>query len=217
MQEKYNEMKSILNSGKLYAGVDEEFITYQHELVERLNQFNSTSDTPDGLKRRDDILREALGTYNEGLYIIPPIYANWGLKNVHVGKNVIFNFNVCLVDDADIFIGDDCLIGPGCHLITAQHPISPMLRKGEEKLQYNKPIHIGNNVWLGAGVIVLPGVTIGDNSIVAAGSVVTHDVESNVIVAGTPAKVLRQITEQDDKVYDGNKTIPAEIIQKYMR
>ena len=217
MQKKLNRINDLLNSGDLYAGVDDELITYQHELVERLNQFNSTPDTPEGLKKREEILREALGTYGDGLYIIPPIYANWGLKNVHVGKNVIFNFNVCLVDDADIFIGDDCLIGPGCHIITAQHPISPRLRKGEDKLQYNKPIHLGNNVWLGAGVIVLPGVTIGDNSIVAAGSVVTHSVGSNVIVAGTPAKVLRQITEKDNQIYDGKKPIPEEIIEKYMK
>lgn len=217
MQKKLNRINDLLNSGDLYAGVDDELITYQHELVERLNQFNSTPDTPEGLKKREEILREALGTYGDGLYIIPPIYANWGLKNVHVGKNVIFNFNVCLVDDADIFIGDDCLIGPGCHIITAQHPISPMLRKGEDKLQYNKPIHLGNNVWLGAGVIVLPGVTIGDNSIVAAGSVVTHSVGSNVIVAGTPAKVLRQITEKDNQICDGKKPIPEEIIEKYMK
>ena len=217
MQKKLNRINDLLNSGDLYAGVDDELITYQHELVERLNQFNSTPDTPEGLKKREEILREALGTYGDGLYIIPPIYANWGLKNVHVGKNVIFNFNVCLVDDADIFIGDDCLIGPGSHIITAQHPISPMLRKGEDKLQYNKPIHLGNNVWLGAGVIVLPGVTIGDNSIVAAGSVVTHSVGSNVIVAGTPAKVLRQITEKDNQIYDGKKPIPEEIIEKYMK
>ena len=217
MQKKLNRINDLLNSGDLYAGVDDELITYQHELVERLNQFNSTPDTPEGLKKREEILREALGTYGDGLYIIPPIYANWGLKNVHVGKNVIFNFNVCLVDDADIFIGDDCLIGPGCHIITAQHPISPMLRYGEDKLPYNKPIHLGNNVWLGAGVIVLPGVTIGDNSIVAAGSVVTHSVGSNVIVAGTPAKVLRQITEKDNQIYDRKKPIPEEIIEKYMK
>lgn len=216
MREKLHQVKDMLNSGNLYAGVDEELIAYQHELVERLNQFNNTPDTPEGLKKREEILREALGTYSDGLYIIPPIYANWGLKNVHVGKNVIFNFNVCLVDDADIFIGDDCLIGPGCHIITAQHPISPVLRKGKDKLQYNKPVHLGNNVWLGAGVIVLPGVSIGDNSVVAAGSVVTHNVPSNVIVAGTPAKVLREITAEDNQVYDKEVPIPEEIIEKYM-
>lgn len=216
MKERINQIKDILNSGDLYAGVDEEFIAYQHELVERLNEFNSTPDTPAGLKKRDEILREALGTYGDGLYIIPPIYANWGLKNVHVGKNVIFNFNVCLVDDADIFIGDDCLIGPGCHIITAQHPVSPALRSGSDKLQYNKPVRLGNNVWLGAGVIVLPGVTIGDNTIVAAGGVVTHDLPANVIAVGSPARILREITAEDDEVYDKGKPIPREIIERYM-
>ena len=215
MQDKLEQIRELLNSGKLYAGVDEELIAYQHELVERLNQFNKTPDTPEGLKMRDALLREALGTYGDGLYVVPPIYANWGLKNVHVGKNVIFNFNVCLVDDADIFIGDDCLIGPGCHIITAQHPISPALRRGEDKLQYNKPVRLGNNVWLGAGVIVLPGVTIGDNTIVAAGGVVTHDLPANVIAAGTPAKVLREITAEDDKPYDKGIPVPEELLEKY--
>ena len=84
-------------------------------------------------------------------------------------------------------------------------------------MQYNKPVHLGNNVWLGAGVIVLPGVTIGDNSIIAAGSVVTHNVAPNVIVAGTPAKVLRQITEEDNQIYDGKIPIPEDIIDKYMK
>ena len=114
MQKKLNRINDLLNSGDLYAGVDDELITYQHELVERLNQFNSTPDTPEGLKKREEILREALGTYGDGLYIIPPIYANWGLKNVHVGKNVIFNFNVCLVDDADIFDADLFCCKNGC-------------------------------------------------------------------------------------------------------
>lgn len=200
MQSKLDQYKEMLNSGELYNCGDEELLTYQHMLVERLNQFNRTPETPEGLKERDRLLREILGTYGEGLYIIPPIYANWGLKNVHVGKNVFFNFNVCLVDDADIYIGDDCQIGPGCHIVTAQHPISPVLRKNQ--LQYNKPVRLGNNVWLGAGAIILPGVTIGDNSIVGAGSVVTHDVEANVIVAGSPAKILRRITEEDDRIYD---------------
>ncbi len=210
-----DQYKELLNSGALYDSDDRVLLDYQHELVERLNQFNRTPDTPEGLRKRESILREALGTYGEGLYIIPPIYANWGLKNVHVGKNVVFNFNVCLVDDAEIFIGDDCLIGPGCHLITAQHPVCPAIRKN--KLQYNKPVRLGRNVWLGAGAIILPGVTVGDNSVVAAGSVVTHDVPANVIVAGSPARILRQITERDDLFYDRDKPIPEEIMEKYGR
>ncbi len=211
MMEKYSQ---LLNSGELYDCSDEEMLAYQSELVERLNEFNRTPESPEGLKKRDEILRELLGTYGEGICIIPPVYANWGLRNVHVGKNVFLNFNVCLVDDADIFIGDDCLIGPGCHIVTAQHPVSPELRR--RKLQYNKPVHLGRNVWLGAGAIILPGVTIGDNSIVAAGGVVTRDVEANVIVGGAPARVIRKITPEDDRFYDRNRPIPEEIIQKYL-
>lgn len=213
-QDKLEQYKRVLNSGELYDCSDEGMLAYQRELVERLNQYNRTPETPEGLRQREEILREALGTYGEGLCILPPVYANWGLKNLHVGKNVFFNFNVCLVDDADIFLGDDCLVGPGCHIITAQHPVSPRLRKNQ--LQFNKPIHIGNNVWLGAGAVILPGVTIGDNSIVAAGSVVTRDVEADVIVAGSPARVLRRITEEDDRVYDRTKAVPEEMIRKYM-
>ena len=203
------------NSGEIYDSVDEGFINYQHELVQKINEFNATPETPEGLARRDEILRDVMGTYGEGLYIIPPIYANCGLSNVHVGKNVVINFNANIVDDGEVFIGDDCMIGPDCKIATAVHPVSPGLRR--HKLQYNKPVHIGNNVWLGAGATILPGVTIGDNSIVGAGSVVTHDVAPNTIVGGIPAKVIRPITEDDDKFYDGNKEIPQEIIDKYMK
>ena len=202
------------NSGDIYDSVDEELIEYQHMLVQRLNEFNNTPDTPEGLKRRDEILREAMGTYGEGLYVIPPIYANFGLANVHVGKNVVFNFNTTLVDDGEIFIGDDCMIGPGCNLATSVHPISPRLRR--HKLQYNKPIHIGNNVWLGASVTVLPGITVGDNAIIGAGIVVTKDVPANAIVAGNPAHLIRMITEEDDYTYEKGKKILQEILDKYL-
>lgn len=202
------------NSGDIYDSVDEDLIAYQHTLVERLNEFNATPDTPEGLKRREEILREAMGTYGEGLYVIPPIYANFGLKNVHVGKNVVFNFNTTLVDDGEIVIGDDCMIGPGCNLATSVHPISPRLRR--HKLQYNKPIHIGNNVWFGANVTVLPGITVGDNAIVGAGSVVTKDVPANAIVAGNPARLIRMITEEDDYTYEKGKKIPQDILDKYL-
>ena len=213
-RDKIKEYRKMQNSGEIYDSVDDEFLAYQHELVQKLNVFNSTPETKSGLKKRETILREIMGTYGEGLYIIPPIYANCGLSNVHVGKNVVINFNANLVDDGEIFIGDDCMIGPNCNIVTSVHPVSPKLRK--HKLQFNKPVHIGNNVWLGAGVTVLPGIKIGDNSIVGAGSVVTHDVEPNTIVAGVPARLLRHITEEDDKFYDKGITIPQVIIDKYI-
>ncbi|MBP3891952.1 MAG: sugar O-acetyltransferase [Solobacterium sp.] len=198
-EEKFLQFKERISTGEVYDSSDEEMLAFQGELVEKLHELNQTSETPEGLKRREELLRECLGTYGEGLYIVPPIQANWGLKNVHVGKNVVINFNVMFVDDVDITIGDDCMIGPNCCLVTAEHPISPILRK--HKYQMNRPVRLENNVWLGAGVIVLPGVTIGENSIIGAGSVVTHDIEANVIAFGTPAKVYRSITKEDDEKY----------------
>ena len=212
-REKDNQYHDMLNNGQMYDSVDEEFIAYQHALVQRLNEFNRTDETPEGLKERDMILKEICGTYGEDLYIIPPIHANCGLRHIHFGKRVVVNFNCMFVDDGDIFIGDDVMIGPGCIFATAIHPISPRLRK--YKIQRNKQIHIGNNVWFGGGAIVLPGVTIGDNSIVGAGSIVTKDVPANCIVVGSPAKVLRQITEEDDK-FEGGKPIPQEMLDKYL-
>lgn len=212
-REKIEAYKRLAVSGEIYDSVDEELLLAQHQCVERLNKFNATPDTPDGLARREQILKEIFDKNDNLPFIIPPIYSNWGLKNVHVGRDVVFNFNTCLVDDGPIYIDDDCMIGPGCHLITAIHPVSPQLRK--HKLQYNKPVRLGKNVWLGAGATVLPGVTIGDNSIVGAGSVVTHDVEPNTIVVGNPARLLRKIEKKDDKVYDKDKPISEQIWKKY--
>ena len=203
---------AMLNSGEIYDSVDDEFIAYQHELVERLNQFNRLPETPNGLVERDEILKELCGTYGEDLYVIPPVSANCGLRHVHFGKRVVVNFGCCFVDDGDIFIGDDTMIGPNCTLATSIHPVSPRLRR--YKLQHNKQIYIGRNVWLGAGAIILPGITIGDNSIVGAGSVVTKNVPANTIVVGNPAKVLREITEEDDRFEDG-KSIPQALLDKY--
>lgn len=211
-QDKIKAYQRLAVSGEIYDSVDEELLLVQHECVERLNQFNATPDTSEGLSRREELLKEILGRADNLPYIIPPIYSNWGMKNVHVGRNVVFNFGTCIVDDGPVYIGDDCMIGPGCHLVTSIHPVSPRLRR--QKLQYNKPVRLGNNVWLGAGAIILPGVTIGDNSIVGAGSVVTHDVSSDTIVVGNPAKVLRKITAEDDHYYDGGKPIPTNLFSR---
>ncbi len=132
-------------------------------------------------------------------YIEPPLRANWGGRNVHFGNGVYANFNLTLVDDGEILVGDNVMFGPNVVIATASHPIHPELRK--KQAQYNLPIHIGNNVWIGAGAIVLPGVKIGDNSIIGAGSVVTKDIPSNVVAVGNPCRVLREINENDMKYY----------------
>ena len=215
LEDKLNAYKEILNSGDLYNAMDDELLTYQHSLVQKLNEYNRTDDTPAGLQQREEMLKDIMGTYGDGLYIIPPGYANWGLKNVHVGRNVVFNFGCRFVDDADITIGDNTMLGPGVCISTAEHPLSPELRRNG--LQYNKPVHIEDNVWIGAGAVILAGVTIGRNAVIGAGSVVTKDIPADSLALGIPAKVIRSITEEDDLYYDGGREIPAELRRKYIR
>ena len=133
--------------------------------------------------------------------------ANWGGKHIHFGKFVYANFNLTAVDDTHIFVGDYTMIGPNVTLATAGHPVCPQLRRWA--YQYNFPIHIGKNCWLGADVIVLPGITIGDNTVVGAGSVVTKDLPSDVAAVGNPCRVMRPISERDQTYYYKNRKIKA--------
>lgn len=181
----------LLNSGNLYDSGVKDLTSLQHTLVQRLNEYNATPETAEGLAHRSELLRQMLGTYGEGLYIQPPVHANWGLAHVHVGRNVYFNFGASFVDDADITIGDYCQFGPNVTICTAEHPLDPALRK--KGLQYNLPIRIGNDVWVGAGAIILAGVSIGDGAVVGAGAVVTRDVEAATVVAGSPARVIKRL------------------------
>mgnify|MGYP003298944212 CR=1 FL=1 len=170
----------------------EEKLNYCKEL---LYDFNHTR--PCELKKRDEIIRKVFASVGENCYIEPPLNANWGC-NTHVGKNFYANFNLTLVDDADVYIGDYVMIAPNVVIATGTHPINPDLR--EKNYQYNVPVHIGNRVWIGAGSIILPGVSIGDDSVIGAGSVVTKDIPSGVVAYGNPCKVVRKISERD-KIY----------------
>jgi galactoside O-acetyltransferase len=141
----------------------------------------------------------------EGCYIEPPFYANFGGAHVHFGKNVYANFGLTLVDDTHIYVGDFTMFGPHVTVATAGHPILPELR--EQGYQYNAPIRIGRCCWLGAGVVVMPGVTIGDNSVIGAGSVVTRDIPADVVAVGNPCRVLRPIGERDREFYFRDRRI----------
>lgn len=138
-------------------------------------------------------------------YIETPFFANWGGKHVHFGNGVYANFNLTLVDDGEIYVGNNVLFAPNVILASGTHPIHPELRS--RQAQYNLPIHIGNNVWIGANSVILPGVNIGDNSVIGAGSVVTKDIPANVIAVGNPCKVLRKIDENDLVYYDKTRKI----------
>lgn len=192
-----------MHSGNIYNPGDEELFKEQIKCLDRLYDFNATR--PTELDKRSELLKEMLAEVGENCYIEPPFHSNWGGKHVHLGKNVYFNFNATLVDDTHIYIGDYTMLGPNVVIATAGHPILPELR--EKALQYNLPVHIGKNCWLGAGVIVLPGVTIGDNTVIGAGSVVTKDIPSNVVAVGNPCKVLREISEHDKEYYYKDRKI----------
>ena len=188
---------SKMHTGEIYNPGDSDVMRQQLACLEKLYDFNATR--PSELDKRAQMLHEMFAEIGESCYIEPPLHSNWGGHHVHLGHHVYANFNLTLVDDTHIYIGDCTMLGPNVTLATAAHPILPELR--EKGLQYNLPIHIGRNCWLGAGVIVLPGVTIGDNTVVGAGSVVTRDLPPNVVAVGTPCRVLRPIGEHDREFY----------------
>ena len=195
--------KERMEKGLVYYCSDEEIMGDQLLCLEKLYDYNSTR--PLESKKREELLKSMFASIGEGAYIEPPLHANWGGKHVYLGKMVYANFNLTLVDDANIYIGDNTMLGPNVVIATAGHPINPELR--ERVTQYNREVHIGKNVWLGAGVIVMPGVTIGDNSVIGAGSVVTKDVPPNVVAFGNPCRVHREIGERDKKFFFKNDEI----------
>lgn len=190
-------------TGDLYLPDGDDVMNDQLLCMEKLYDYNATR--PLEGKKRTQLLKEMFAEIGEDCYIEPPLHANWGGHHVHFGKRVYANFNLTLVDDSHIYIGDYTMIGPNVTIATAGHPILPELR--EKNYQYNIPVHIGKNCWLGAGVIVLPGVTIGDNTVIGAGSIVTKDIPSNVVAVGNPCKVLREINEHDKEYYYKDRKI----------
>lgn len=188
--------KEQLHSGKLYLPNDDEILKEQFDRLEKLYDYNSTR--PHEGQKREALLKEMFAEIGDNCYIEPPFHANFGGKHCHFGNGVYANFNLTCVDDTHIFVGDHTMIGPNVTLASASHPVSPELR--EKGYQYNLPVRIGKNCWLGAGVIVVPGVTVGDGSVIGAGSVVTKDVPPNVVAVGNPCRVLRPIDEKDKNI-----------------
>lgn len=176
--------KEKMVSGDLYLPDDEDIMAEQLQCLDRLYDFNMTR--PTQLDKRAEMLKEMFAEIGENCYIEPPLHANWGGAHCHFGKGVYANFNLTLVDDSHIYVGDYTMIGPNVVIATAGHPILPELR--EKQYQYNMPIHIGRNCWIGAGALIMPGVTIGDNTVIGAGSVVTRDIPANVVPSAIRAE-----------------------------
>lgn len=201
--------------GLLYDPANEDLAKDQLACQELLHDFNLLR--PSQLNEQQNMMRKMFAECGENVFIQRPLYANWGGRHVHLGSCIYMNFNMTLVDDGHIYIGDWTKFGPNVTIVTAGHPILPELRKGAGSvLQYNKDVHIGSCVWVGAGVVILPGVTIGDNSVIGAGSVVTRDIPPNVVAYGDPCRVIREIGERDTEFCFRDERIDwEEITAKY--
>ena len=203
----YSEMIERMKGGRLYYCSDERLQAEQMQRMDKVFAFNQLP--PSHLEEKAALLREMFAEIGENCYLETPFFSNWGGKHVHFGNGVYANFNLTLVDDGDIYVGDRVMMGPNVVLATAGHPVEPELRRNVA--QFNLPIHIGANVWLGAGCIVLPGVTIGENSVIGAGSVVTKDIPANVVAVGNPCRVLRPIGPRDREYYYRDRPIDLEL------
>lgn len=195
-----------MHSGKIYDPGDADVLDRQMGYQELLYDYNMTRPS-EGIKRQE-LLRKMFAEIGVNCYIEPPLHANMGGHHVHFGKNIYANYNLTLVDDTHVYVGDYTMFGPNVTLATAGHPILPELR--QKGLQYNMPIRIGKNCWIGAGAIILPGITIGDHVVVGAGSVVTKDLLSNVVAVGNPCRVLREVNERDKEYYFKDQKIDYE-------
>ncbi|MCI1859615.1 MAG: sugar O-acetyltransferase [Sporolactobacillus sp.] len=195
--------KQRKEKGLIYHYDDPAIMGEQLHDMERLYQYNETQ--PSEQDRRQRLLKAMFAAIGDHCHIEPPLHANWGCRHVHFGSGIYCNFNLTLVDDAAIYIDDDCMIAPNVVIATSGHPILPILRK--HHYVYNFSIRLGKNVWVGSGVQILPGVTIGDNTVIGAGSVVTNSLPANVVAYGTPCKVVREIGDKDQKYFFKNKEL----------
>jgi len=192
--------------GKIYDPMDPEITSEQKIYQEKVYEFNQLK--PYESEEKQKYMHEVFAECGENCYIELPFRANWGGHHLHLGSGVYMNFNMTMVDDGNIYIGNKVMFGPNVTIITGTHPVNPSLR--ERGLQYNKDVYIEDNAWIGSGVTILPGVKIGKNSVIAAGSMVTKDIPDNVVAAGIPCRVMRKIGEHDDRYYDRDKEIDWE-------
>ncbi len=182
--------KEKMVNGELYNAADQEVRNDRFEARRLTRLYNETFETED--ENRTEILKELFGTTGENLYIEPTFRCDYGY-NIHVAENFYANFDCVFLDVCEIKIGNNCFLAPGVHIYTATHPLNAKERiSGAE---FGKPVTIGDNVWIGGRAIINPGVTIGNNSVIASGSVVTKDVPDNVVVGGNPAKVIKKIEQ----------------------
>ncbi|TWT05481.1 acetyltransferase [Planococcus sp. CPCC 101016] len=185
-----NTEKEKMLAGEMYDSQDSELRQNRMNARRLTRLFNETTEM-DG-QDRADLLKKLFGSTGELIYVEPTIRCDYGF-NVHVGENFYANFDCVFLDVCEIRIGDNCLMAPGVHIYTATHPLNPEARNSGK--EFGKPVTIGNNVWIGGRAVINPGITIGDNAVIASGAIVTKDVPPNTIVGGNPAKAIGHIAE----------------------
>ena len=200
-------IREKMNSGMLYVDMGEGLEEERLRCKELLYDYNLTRPSEEAL--RLSLLKELLGDMGENIWIEPPFHMAYGSR-VHIGNDFYANFNLVIVDDIDVYIGDHVMIAPNVTITPTGHPVDPELRKPGR--QFSIPVRIGSNVWIGSNAVILPGITIGDNSVIGAGSVVTHDIPANVVAVGNPCRVLRQISDRDKEYYYKNRRVDEEQI-----
>ena len=185
--------KEKMLAGKIYdANYDQELIDARADAKELCYDFNHAR--PSEEAKRQGIIRQLLGKTGNQFGITGPFYCDYGF-NIEIGENFYANHNLVILDGAKVTFGDNVFVAPDCGFYTAGHPLDADRRN--KGLEYAKPITVGNNVWFGGGVKVMPGVTIGDGAVIGGGSVVTKDIPANMIAFGNPCKPIREITEAD--------------------
>lgn len=192
--------KERMLSGGLYIASDSELRKEFKRAKKFVRKFNAT--TEDEIDLRTDLIKGIFKRAGKNCYIEPPFHCDYGCR-ISVGDNFYANYDAIIIDVNDVIIGDNVLLGPRVGIYTAGHPIDADIRN--ELLEYGKKIKIGNNVWVGGNTVFNPGVTVGDNVVIGSGSVVTKDIPSNVIAAGNPCRVLREITREDKEYWQKQK------------
>lgn len=187
-------------AGELYRANDSELGKMNKRNRRLLYEFNHSEF--DAVEQREKIIKELLGRTGEKVYFEPPFRCDYG-DHIYVGENFYANFDCIMLDVAPITIGNDVMFGPRVGVYTAAHPIDPEVR--QSGLEFGAPITIGNNVWVGAGAIINPGVKIGNDVIIGSGSVVTKDLPDKVVAVGNPCRILRKVNEADKKYWTGLK------------
>ena len=178
---------------------DDQCAGQMRENARKLYEYNNGDRWSDeGIKQQDKRIRDILGGAGKNTVVTPPFYCDYGY-NITVGDNFYANYNLIILDVAPVKIGDNVFIAPNVSIYTAGHPVHPKARNS--MYEYGIPIEIGNDCWIGGNAVICPGVKIGNGVVIGAGSVVTHDIPDNVVAAGNPCKVLREITDDDLKYY----------------